>query len=314
MRMNYEEVKKNKIELRALTGHDQKEIEEELLPHFEQAFYRHEAKSKISGRHRQRRVGGGRKPILQTMMDKLFFILVYSKSYPIQSVMAVQFGLCQSQVNEWIHRLMPVLAETLEKGGHLPERDASQLETVVAQSPDMEVIIDGSERRRGRPVDPEQQRAYYSGRKKCHTFKNNIISEANGKRVLYLSPTYEGHHHDKKLADQEKYHFPEGTVLVKDTGFQGYEPVGVISLQPKKKAPKEERSLADRLLNRAISSLRVPVEHTLSGVKRMRIVKDLFRNTRNGFADLVMLVACGLHNLRVKTRYPNPFGEPIFTL
>jgi len=46
----------------------------------------------------------------------------------------------------------------------------------------------------------------------------------------------------------------------------------------------------------------VRVEHALAGVKRSRIVKDVLRNTKESFSDLVMTVACGLHNLRVQVR------------
>jgi hypothetical protein len=44
------------------------------------------------------------------------------------------------------------------------------------------------------------------------------------------------------------------------------------------------------------------VEHALAGVKRSRIVKDVLRNTKAEWSDLVMVVACGLHNLRVRYR------------
>lgn len=44
------------------------------------------------------------------------------------------------------------------------------------------------------------------------------------------------------------------------------------------------------------------VEHALAGVKRSRTVKDALRNTKENFSDLVMAVACGLHNLRVQVR------------
>ena len=54
--------------------------------------------------------------------------------------------------------------------------------------------------------------------------------------------------------------------------------------------------------NRKLSRVRVRVEHALAGVKRSRIVKDLLRNTKERFSDLGMVVACGLHNLRVRRR------------
>jgi hypothetical protein len=44
------------------------------------------------------------------------------------------------------------------------------------------------------------------------------------------------------------------------------------------------------------------VEHAISGIKRSRSVKDVLRNTKGGFSDLVMVIACGLHNLRVDHR------------
>jgi len=54
--------------------------------------------------------------------------------------------------------------------------------------------------------------------------------------------------------------------------------------------------------NRKLSKVRVKVEHAISGIKRSRIVKDIFRNIKDGFSDLVMVIACGLHNVRVEQR------------
>ena len=65
-------------------------------------------------------------------------------------------------------------------------------------------------------------------------------------------------------------------------------------------------SVADKWLNEIISGVRIIVENTIAGVKRCRIVKDVFRNTKEGFSDLVMEVACALHNLRMDCRHPLP--------
>jgi hypothetical protein len=65
-------------------------------------------------------------------------------------------------------------------------------------------------------------------------------------------------------------------------------------------------SFADQWLNSLISSVRVLVENVIAGVKRCRIVKDVFRNTKSDFSDLAMEVACGLHNFRVDCRHPLP--------
>jgi hypothetical protein len=65
--------------------------------------------------------------------------------------------------------------------------------------------------------------------------------------------------------------------------------------------------------NRALARTRVRVEHAFAGVKISRIVKDVLRNFKDGFSDLVMLIACGLHNLRrVKRRYRHKHSKAYF--
>jgi N12 class adenine-specific DNA methylase len=96
--------------------------------------------------------------------------------------------------------------------------------------------------------------------------------------------------------------FPPDSLLLKDTGFQGYEPPGARTLQPAKKRPKRELYPWQKAINKVISKVRVGVEHAICGVKRCRIVADVFRNLRSGFVDEAMQVASGLHNLRVITR------------
>ena len=54
--------------------------------------------------------------------------------------------------------------------------------------------------------------------------------------------------------------------------------------------------------NRKLSKVRVKVEHAISGIKHSRTVKDIFRNTKDGFSDLVIVIACRLHNFRVDHR------------
>jgi len=46
------------------------------------------------------------------------------------------------------------------------------------------------------------------------------------------------------------------------------------------------------------------VENVICGVKRCRIVKEPLRQTKEKISDLVMEIACGLHNLRVTFRQP----------
>jgi hypothetical protein len=128
------------------------------------------------------------------------------------------------------------------------------------------------------------------------------VITARGGKVLYLSGTHEGKKHDKKIADEEGYCFPPGSKLLQDTGFQGYQPEGVTILQPKKKPRNGELTPVEKVINRALSSVRVEVEHRIGGVKLCQILVQKFRNRVEHFVDDVMETACGLHNFRLSYR------------
>ncbi len=123
-------------------------------------------------------------------------------------------------------------------------------------------------------------------------------------KVLYLSDTYEGSVHDKKICDEDPFEFPREIELLQDMGYQGHTPENAIIQMPVKQSKHKKLSEEEKLENKMKSSRRVSIEHVISGVKRCRIVKDKFRYRRYGYDDLVMELACGLHNFRVYHRIP----------
>lgn len=207
-----------------------------LLPAFERAYLRKYPGSQTkTGNERKRKEGAGRKGSLANIEEKLLFALVYQKSYPLQSVMGELFGMGQSQANEWIHELLPILKQALDDLGYAPERDPKKFKKKEQDRKDaVDSIIDGTERRRQRPKKAEKQALHYSGKKKIHSDKNVVIATSKKKRVSFLSQTYPGKTHDKNVADTENISYPQHIRLHKDTGFQGYEPKVSKLLQPKK--------------------------------------------------------------------------------
>lgn len=57
-------------------------------------------------------------------------------------------------------------------------------------------------------------------------------------------------------------------------------------------------------MNIIISRVQIVEENVIGGVNRCRIVKDELRLTKEKFSDVLMEIACGLHNLRVTFRQP----------
>src|SRR5215467_11676235 len=236
--LSYNKLKDRSRDFLAATGLTLDEFQQ-LLPAFQSAYeQRYPYELTRTGKPRQRRRGGGAKGLLRHFEDKLLFILVYQKTNPLQTMHAWQFNMSQPQANYWIHQLLPVLRQALADLGHAPERDASRLAThplLLEGAP--AGVIDGTERRRQRPTDVQRQKEYYSGKKKTHTDKNILLVNETTSKVVYLGPTIAGKTHDKKAADEAQIAYPTNATLDKDTGFQGYEPEGVLTQQPKK-SPK----------------------------------------------------------------------------
>ena len=64
-----------------------------------------------------------------------------------------------------------------------------------------------------------------------------------------------------------------------DIGFVGYEAKGgaIQVIIPTKKSKGKELTKQQKEENKKISQIRVKVEHVMSGIKRLRIVKDKIR-------------------------------------
>ena len=58
----------------------------------------------------------------------LEFFLSASKELPVESIMGERFGIGQSQANEWIHTLLPILKQALDDLGYEPERDPKKIQ------------------------------------------------------------------------------------------------------------------------------------------------------------------------------------------
>src|SRR5947209_20387110 len=107
--ITYSGLQKDRRRFLALTGLTLKEFQG-LLEAFRRSYERlYPPQRTLAGRPRQRAPGGGRPGALHLPEQKLLFLLVYLKAYPLQVVLAELFALSQQGVNYWLDRLLPVL-------------------------------------------------------------------------------------------------------------------------------------------------------------------------------------------------------------
>ena len=162
MGLKLDKLRKNPAQLLSLTGFTTEEFDE-LALEFRIEWDQYSDHFTLDGKPRQRTALPRKTSVLPGYQDKLLFILVYLKTFPLQELQAATFSMTQPQANFWIHLLSPVLRKTLKRLKELPGRDNQKLELLLKDCPD--VLLDGVERNIQRPVDQEQQQDCYSGRK-----------------------------------------------------------------------------------------------------------------------------------------------------
>jgi Helix-turn-helix of DDE superfamily endonuclease len=125
--LRFADLQRRPTEVLDLTSLTVKEFQE-LVPPFEAAFQAHMAEWRLDGRPRTaRRYTTYKNCPLSTPEDRLLFILVYLKTYPLQVVQGRLFSISQSKAHQWIHVLLVVLRATLRALGDAPSRSVQEL-------------------------------------------------------------------------------------------------------------------------------------------------------------------------------------------
>ena len=271
--MNYEKLKRNKTLFYRCTGLTLKKFDE-LFVLFKKCYIKDEIK-RSSAIKRIRKKGAGPK-FKYDLQDRLLIVLLYYRMYMTQEFLGLIFQLDDSNISRTITRLTPLLAQIFRIPEKRVKLSAAEEESVLR------FFIDGTEQPILRPQNSKTQKKYYSGKKKRHTIKYQVITQ-DGKTIEAISKSFCGKTHDKKMYDETNIKLPPNAKKIGDTGYQGTD-----LIHPVKKKRGKSLSKSQKKYNRKISSLRIVAEHAICKMKRYRIAKEVFRNRRND------------HNLHIK--------------
>lgn len=299
---DYKIIRKDREQFLSLTSLYPEEFDL-ILPHFATLWYKFNKIFTLEGKRRKKKNWYAQKDTktLPTVEIKLFFLLVYIKQHPLQQFQGFVFGLSQGKVSQWVKILTPMLNEALEKLGCKACRDGNDLHTLLNNFSNANCINqDVVEQTSPRSTDDQAQKAMFSGKAKDHTYKNKVDCLDN-QYIVYLSPTFLGSVHDKKIADESDCLYPKNTRLRQDAGFQGFAPEGVHIVMPFKKPKNGSLTGIQNWFNQYVGQRRIVVEHAIRGIKRCHIVQQACRLAGYWIRDQMMDVCTALHNLRVRS-------------
>ena len=277
----------NPSKLKKLTGLDKLQFDQlctTVMPLWEKA-----EEKRLSRPDRKRKIGAGRNYRLPSIEEKMLCLLVWLKLYPSYWFLGFMFGLDGSNTLRLIKKIKPLVVKAADKRLNrrlvgmkkkMGRRKINSWEDLEAEFPEVaEILIDAMEQPIKRPKQVngrkagKKQRRHYSGKKKRHTRKTQIIVNRNG-TIMHVSKTVPGSVHDYKLLKKSQVmdKIPKQSRKLLDKGYDGikedYQKHQNIDQPIKRRRNSPPLTKQQKRYNKTVSSARILVEHVISRIKK----------------------------------------------
>lgn len=275
-------------------------LAKDLLPAFEAA-----ESQRLARANRQRAVGGGE----QTHLDghnQLLLTVVWLRQYPTHDVLGFFFGVSQPTVGRYIQRVLPILEQAgrdTMRGQDPGRKRRRSLAALLADIPDLARVVDSFEQRVQRPKVVADRDGWYSGKKRQHTVKSQIVVESESGWIRVVAESVKGRVSDIKLLEQSGVldDLPDQTGMIGDAAYQGIAKLHPLGCSPYKKPIRGELTEVMIAYNRAFSQRRIIVEMVINRLRRYQSLTQMDRHHRCKHTARVCAVA-GLVNRQLRHR------------
>lgn len=270
--------------------------------------------TKRGKRRRQRAVGAGAQH-KHLLKDRLLMTLFWLRAYMTYEVLGFFYELDKTNIEDNLKDVLATLDEMTSFNYDHPKGKKSKLNSVSAVMdafPDVRLVIDAKEQRIQRPKNTkdkdgntqDNQKPYYSGKKKSHTLKNQFAVAPDGSIEHVSDSVPGGANHDLKLLRQTDLlsQLSDDEAAMLDKGYDGIQndyPETRI-YQPFKARRNKPLTEEQKAYNRFLSGYRIVVEHTLAQVNRFEILRQVYRHDRENHTQIVRIVS-GLVNRRIQS-------------
>ena len=161
---------------------------------------------------------------------------------------------------------------------------------------EIELLVDSTEQDRQRPQNYQEQKKFFSGKQRAHTFKNSVISCSKGQDIIDVSVGARGPASDINLFRQQQAKFSPEQEFVGDKAYVG----AARTTTPMKKPKGRELTTEQQEENQEISSRRIFIEHLIRRLKIFRIAAETFPLNPEHYKTVILTI-CGLVRLRLGT-------------
>jgi hypothetical protein len=288
-----EAIENNPKEIKRLLGIDQEQLQQ-LIGHAE--LLRQQKQEEIERKKiRVNQKGGGKKAKLSDK-EQILLTLIYLRHSPTFQLLGLQFGVSETTANDIFHYWLPIISEALPPSlleqVKKCEGDYEWLQELLSE---LQLIVDTSEQVRERPGLYQEQKKFYSGKKKSHTLKNQFIVLPDGKDIVDILAGVPGPKSDINLLRECFRQFAPEQKFAGDKAYQGESQVTT----PRKKTKGGQLTDEQKQENRELSQQRISVEHVIRLIKIFNVARERFRLAYLNYQPVILAI-CGLVRLRIK--------------
>jgi hypothetical protein len=267
-------------------------------------YHDYETKRLSKRKDRKRDTGAGR-PFKLDIKDRFLMLLVYYRLYITYTLAGFLFDLDQSNICRDIQKIASLIRQCIpipQKIYNITKRLKTP-EEVERYFPGFIAVIDSTEQQIPRPVDKRKRKAYYSGKKKRHTVKTQLMVNNHG-IIIHKLGYKKGRRHDYDIYKENHPGTPKKVVNVFDLEYLGVETdfLEQLSSIPNRKKRNLELSQEEKEYNMNHSKKRIVIEHTICRLKKYRIMSQIFRNRLRKY-DRISDIVTGLVNYRIMNHY-----------
>ena len=289
---------------------------DQLYAEFEVAHAQRASTSGVTRRNRQKRqraVGAGRR-YRYDLRDRLLMTLFWLRCYMTYEVLGYFYDLDKTNIENNLKEVLATLDTMTAFTFERPTVERVKLNSphaVMTAFPDVRLVIDAKEQRIQRPKNTkdgdgrtqDNQKPYYSGKKKAHTVKNQLAVRPDGLIEALSDSVPGGATHDLTLLRQTNLlqQLAAGEAAMLDKGYDGiqHDYPEVPLHQPYKARRNHPLTDEQKAFNRVLARYRIVVEHTNALLNKFQVLVQVFRHARASHTQSIRVVA-GLVNRRIQ--------------
>ena len=234
--------------------------------------------------------------------------LMWLRLYLNTEVLGYLFGVDKATASRNTRNQLPTLRRLGDETLGWPEPPQRGQGKGIDQArqayPDLLALIDATEQPVQRSSDAETQKAHYSGKKKGHTRKTQLIVNEYG-QIRDVSRSTPASRHDLNHFRQSEAaaKIPEQVTAGADAGYQGLpaELPNPSVITPFKASKKHPLTPEEKLLNQEFSRTRIIVENTICHLKHCKVLADRFGHSVDRYDDVFRSVVA-IVNPRIARR------------